>query len=319
VAQSGFRFGFSGSPFAGVDEVVDAAVRAEQAGFDTFMLADLPGALSPLLALAAVARATTAIRLAPFVLNTGLWNPATVARELATLDRVSGGRVEIILGSGIPQPVLHGVIPPDRDARFERLRATVEALKAAFAAPGITPGFPGRPRLLVAGTGDRTQRLAAAEADGFIIAGVPPVPKVQLPPGQLVLPELTATEKFLDRLRRYAGDRAGQLEVGTSGSVTVTDDAQASAESLAAVHSYLTPEQVRSSPKILMGTTGEIAAQILDRRDRLGLSYYVLRGVAPEVLADVISQVRQAALARLHVSDNGVLPFIHRESLVSPL
>ena len=55
VTQSGFRFGFSGSPFAGIDEVVDAAVRAERAGFDTFVLADLPGALSPLITLAAVA------------------------------------------------------------------------------------------------------------------------------------------------------------------------------------------------------------------------------------------------------------------------
>ena len=71
------------------------------------------GALFPLIALAAVARATTTIGLAPFVLNTGLWNPATVARELATLDRVSGGRVEINLGSGIPFQALQGVIPPD--------------------------------------------------------------------------------------------------------------------------------------------------------------------------------------------------------------
>jgi probable F420-dependent oxidoreductase len=295
ATQSGFRFGFSGSPFGGIDEAVDAAVRAERAGFDTFVLADLPGALSPLIALAAVAQATTTIKLAPFVLNTGLWNPATVAREFATLDRVSGGRVEINLGSGIPLPALRGVIPPDKDNRFERLRVTIESLKAAFEEPGITPGFVRRPRLIVAGTGDRTQRLAAAEADGFIIASVPPVPKVQLPPGHLVLPELTATEKFLDRLRGYAGDRAGQLEVGTSGTVTVTDDAQAAAESLAAIHTYLTPEQVRSSPKILIGTVSEIAEQVLDRGSRLGLTYYVLRGAAPEVLADVISQVNKAA------------------------
>ena len=294
VTQSGFRFGFSGSPFAGIEEVVDAAVRAERAGFDTFVLADLPGALSPLITLAAVARATTTIKVAPFVLNTGLWNPATVARELATLDRVSGGRVEINLGSGIPLPALQGLIPPDRDTRFERLRVTIESLKASFEAPGITPGFAGRPRLIVAGTGDRALRLAAAEADGFIIAGVPPVPKVHLPPGHLVLPELTATEAFVERLRRYAGDRAGQLEVGTSGTVTVTDDASGAAESLAAIHTYLTPEQVRSSPKILIGTTGEIAAQVLDRGRRLGLTYYVLRGAPQEVLADVISRVREA-------------------------
>ena len=292
VTQSTFRFGFSGSAFAGIEEVAAAAVAAERAGFDTFTLADLPGALSPLIALATVARATTTIGLAPFVLNTGLWNPATVARELATLDQVSGGRAEIILGSGIPRPALQGIIPPDRDARFERLTVTIDALKAAFDTPGIAPGFAHRPRLLVAGTGDRTLRLAAAQADGFIIASVPPVPRVELPPGQLVLPELAATEAFLGRLRGYAGDRAGQLEVGTGAAVIVTDDAQGEAERLAAVHTYLTPAQIRSSPKILIGTVSEIAAQVLDRGARLGLTYQVLRGAAIEDLGAVISQVR---------------------------
>ena len=292
--QSTFRFGLSGSPFAGIDDLTDAAVAAERAGADTFALADLPGGLSPLITLAAVARATTTIRLAPFVLSTGLWNPATVARELATLDRVSGGRAEIILGSGIPRPALEGIIPPDRDARFERLRVTIDALHAAFASPGITPGFAARPRLLVAGTGDRTLRLAAGQADGFIIASVPPVPRIELPPGELVLPELEATEEFLGRLRRYAGDRAGPLEVGTGAAVIVTEDAPGAARRLAAVHTYLTPAQILASPKILIGTVREIAAAILDRGARLGLTYQVLRGISPADLAAVISQVRGA-------------------------
>jgi hypothetical protein len=57
--------------------------------------------------------------------------------------------------------------------------------------------------------------LAAAEADGFIVASVPPVPKVELPPGQLVLPGPVAAKEFLTRLRSYAGDRAGHIEIGT--------------------------------------------------------------------------------------------------------
>lgn len=294
-AGSGIRFGFSGPGFSGIDEVIDAAVRAERAGFDTFALPDLPGALSPLIALAAVARATTTIRVATFVLNAGLWNPATVARELATLDRMSGGRLEINLGSGIALPSLSGVIPQDSRARFERLRATIESLKAAFAERGITPGFATRPRLGVSGAADRTLRLAAAEADCFIIAAVPPVPQVQLPPGQLVLPELGATEEFLGRLRRYAGDRAGHLEVGTGAEVILTDDAEGTAERRAAVHTYLSPAQVLASPKILIGTADEITARVLERAARLGLTYQVLRGADPEDLAPVISHVREAA------------------------
>ena len=53
-----------------------------------------------------------------------------------------------------------------------------------------------------------------------------------------------------------------------------------------------TPEQIRASPKILIGTLEEIAAQILDRGQRLGLTYYVLRGAPPEDLAALITRVR---------------------------
>ena len=52
-AQVNFRFGLSGSIFAGSDALVESAVRAEQAGFDSVTVPDLPGALSPLVALAA--------------------------------------------------------------------------------------------------------------------------------------------------------------------------------------------------------------------------------------------------------------------------
>ena len=287
-----FRFGMSAPAAAGVDAVVDMAVRAEHAGFDTVTVPDLPGFPSPLITLTAAAWATTAIHVGTFVLNTGLWNPDTIARELATLDQASDGRLEITLGSGIPQPALSGIIPADPQGRFERLRATVEAVKSALVSPGLAPAFTGRPRLLIAGGADRTLRLAAAEADGFIIASVPPVPKIKLPPGQLVLPEPAAAEAFLARLHGYAGERASRLEVGTGAEVIVTDDAQAAAERLAGIHAYLTPEQILASPKILIGTLDEIAAQILDRGQRLGLTYYVLRGAPPEDLAALITRVR---------------------------
>jgi probable F420-dependent oxidoreductase len=287
-----FRFGYSGSPFGDVDEIVDVAVRAERAGFDSFVLADLGAALSPLIALAAVARATSTITLGPFVLNTGIWNPAIVARELATLDRVSRGRVEIALGSGIPTPAVRAVMPPTREARFERLVETVDALRAGFDEPGIGPGFAARPRLLVAATGDRAIRLAAERADGVVIAGVPPVPKVDLPPGELVLPVREETVGWVQRWRGYAAARTEPLEVGTSSVVHVTGDGRRVAEEVAAVHTYLTPEQVLRSPKILIGTIEEIAAEVAQRRVDLGLGYLVLRGGSPEELTPVLEAVR---------------------------
>jgi probable F420-dependent oxidoreductase len=296
--QSAFRFGLSGSAFGDINEIVDAAVRGERAGFDTYVVPDLgvTGALSPLITLAAVARATTTLGLGTFVLNTGLWNPGTIARELATLDQVSGGRVEINLGTGIPMPAARGVIPADRQARFARLTDTVTAVKAAFAEPGLSPGFTGKKKILVAGGSDRVLRLAAEEADGFILASVPPVPKVRLPQGHMVLPERAATEEFLGRLRDYAGDRADQLELSVGLPLVITDDAEAEAAKLAEIHTYLTPQQILASPKILLGTVDEIAAAIIDRGKTLGITYNILRGAEPEVLGEVIRKVRESAL-----------------------
>lgn len=288
-----FRFGYSGSTFGGVDELVDTAVRAERAGFDSFLVADLPGGLSPFVALAAVAHATSTITLGTFVLAAGLWDPRTIARELASLDRVSGGRTEIGLGTGLPLPPLAGIIPPTRAERVTRLVETVEALEAAFEQPGLAPAFVARPRVLVAGSGDRIVRLVGERADGFVIASIPPEPKVQLPPGQLVLPELTATERYVERVRAAAGERASRLVLGTGAAVVLTDDADAAAQDLAGIHTYLTPEQIRTSPKILIGTAAEVAAQVVERAEGYGLTYQVLRGASPEELGAVIERVRR--------------------------
>ena len=286
-----FRFGFSGNAFSGIGELVDVAVRAERAGFDLITVADLPGGLSPLVALAAVAQATETIRVGPFVLNTGIWNPLTVVRDLATLDRVSGGRLEIALGSGIPLAPVRELMPPTRDGRFEALRTSLAAVKSSFAEPGITPGYASPPRLLVAGTSDRVLRLAAEEADGFIIGGVPPVPKVTLPPGHLVLPERGPTEEYLERLRGYVGERADSFEVGIGCLVVLTDDLEASTAEYAAIHSYLAPEEVGASPKIVIGDVASVADQMLERGRNLGITFHNLRGATPEELKPVIDQV----------------------------
>lgn len=136
-----------------------------------------------------------------------------------------------------------------------------------------------------------TFALAAAEhADTFILAGVPPAPKLTLPPGQLVLPERDATARLLERLRRHAGTRP--LEIGTGAAVVLTDDAGASAAELATIHTYLTAEQILKSPKILIGTAPQITDRLIDRSASLGITYHVLRGAPPEQLTAVIARAR---------------------------
>lgn len=292
-----FRFGFSGNAFD-IDGLVDDAVRAERAGFDVFQIIDFATALSPMVALAAVARATSKIRLSPFVLNTALWNPATVCRDLATLDRISNGRLEVALGSGISLPDTRGLMPQTRDERFGRLRETVAAIKETVSEPGITPGFVERPRLAVAGTVDRVLRLAAEEADTFLIASVPPVPKVEGLEPYEVIPEREATAAYLDRLRDYAGERAEVLEIGTSAPVILTDDTDAALAELAATHTNLSPQQIFESPKMLVGSLEEVVDQIISRRADLGITYQSLRTSTPEEAAPVIEAVRARSTAQ---------------------
>lgn len=97
-----FRFfGVAASGPVGVREIVDTARRAEAAGFTGLVLPDhLLKSHAPIPLLATVAAKTERLRIMPFVLNTGLRHPAVVAQDLASLDVLSGGRLEIGLGAG---------------------------------------------------------------------------------------------------------------------------------------------------------------------------------------------------------------------------
>ena len=95
-----FRFGFQLRTDDPV-EVRDQARAAEAAGFDVVCSFDHLGEhLSALASLAVAAACTTRIRLCPLVLNNDFHHPAFLAQELASLDRFSGGRVEVGIGAG---------------------------------------------------------------------------------------------------------------------------------------------------------------------------------------------------------------------------
>lgn len=155
------------------DTVVACAQRAEELGFDHVWLADhlfldparygLPAGrafgLDPIVGLAAIARATTRIKLGTLVLCAAFRPPAVLAKMLATLDDLAGGRVIAGLGAGWFEPEFDeaGIAfePPGR--RVDHLEETVLAIRER--APGVT--------VWVAGKGDRVMDIAARHAHGF--------------------------------------------------------------------------------------------------------------------------------------------------------
>jgi alkanesulfonate monooxygenase SsuD/methylene tetrahydromethanopterin reductase-like flavin-dependent oxidoreductase (luciferase family) len=117
-----FRFGVLVERFGAGDAVPGTAARAEALGYATFLIRDhfvaepFGHQLAPLTTLAAVAATTRRLRVGTLVLSVDYRHPAVLAKEAATLDRLSGGRVELGLGAGWAKEEYRAVgLPFDRD------------------------------------------------------------------------------------------------------------------------------------------------------------------------------------------------------------
>ena len=125
--------------------------------------------VAPFPALVAAAEATERPTVGTFVLNTAFWNPALLAREVATTDALTGGRLELGLGTGYV-PAEHeraGLEFGPPGGRVDHLRHTVEEVERLLSDEEHEPrrcSGPGPP-LLIGGNGDRMLRMAAEHAD----------------------------------------------------------------------------------------------------------------------------------------------------------
>src|SRR5207302_2769105 len=173
------------------DEWIARARRLESMGYATLAMPDhmVGGAWSNMPALGAAAAATSTLRLGNLVLDNDFRNPVVLAREYATLDVISGGRVEVGLGAGWFDRDYQSIGAPfDRGrVRVERLGEAVALMKRLFIEDEVT--FAGRyyrtersqcrpkpvqrphPPFLMAAGGQRILEVAGREAD--IVPGAP--------------------------------------------------------------------------------------------------------------------------------------------------
>jgi probable F420-dependent oxidoreductase len=279
--------------------VADAQL-IERSGYATLMLADhfmIP--FAPLIALQAVADATRTLRVGQTVLNQDLRHPAVLAKELATLDVLSGGRLEIGLGAGWMRDEYEqaGISFDTAATRIDRLEEVITVLKGllgegrfSFAGKHFTitdlDGTPKpvqrpHPPILVGGGGRKLLSLAGRQAD--IVQIMPRT--IGAPPSDTARP-FTA-EAYAEKIgwvREAAGDRFAGIELGTLLlNVTITDDPDAGFETFfERFAARLGPgadlpaarRELRSSPVVAIGTPDEVCAKLLQTRDRLGISYF---------------------------------------------
>jgi probable F420-dependent oxidoreductase len=315
----GFRFSTNAFGLRSAADFAAYCRRVEELGYDTLFAADHLGSTAPFQLLVAAAAATSRLRLGTLVLNVPFWNPALLAREIATADVLTGGRLEVGLGSGHMKWEFDeaGIEFEKFGARAGRLAATIEEISAIFAAGGyqqrraleehfgLSPllpvqkrGFGGNgPPLIVAGTGERVLGVAAREADIIGIGGVRQV--AGKPPGALRLCTADEADSVVQFARSQAGDRADAVEWNVLVQfVKVTGDRHAVAAEQVAKDKdeVMSAEEYLRTPFILVGTVEEIAEQIVRHRDRYGFTYYTVHGPFADEFSEVISYIRDNGL-----------------------
>src|SRR5260370_30468411 len=135
-----FGFGVFGETARSRETLLDTARRAEDSGYATLLIRDhdieepLGHQLAPLTALATVAGVTSHLGVGTVVLSNDYRHPVILAKEIATLDVLSGGRVELGLGAGFSQAEYDQAgLPFDPPAaRVDRLEEAIHVLKGLF-------------------------------------------------------------------------------------------------------------------------------------------------------------------------------------------
>ena len=294
-----FRFLAGATEPVSAREFAERVRRAEAYGFDTLVFPDhLVEQLAPVPAMAMVATLSDRLRVAPFVLNNDLRHPAVLGHDLATLDLLSDGRLDVAIGAGWNRPEYEAIgISYDRPAtRIDRLEEGIAVLKGYFGeAPFSFAGehytiseLDGHPKpvqrphppFMIGGGGRRVLELAAREAQ---IVGLAPRAGRE---GRGDSASITweATVEKVGWVRQAAGDRFTELELNVYPSRVeprITDDARAAlrvaADEIGARLGERPDEaDLRDSPHIWIGSLEELTAKALRLRAELGISSLML-------------------------------------------
>ncbi|GAA0473829.1 LLM class F420-dependent oxidoreductase [Streptomyces sp. NPDC046215] len=266
--------------------------RAEALGYDVILVPDHLGMPAPFPSLVAAAEATERPRLGTFVLNAGFWNPALLAREVATTDQLTGGRLELGLGTGYVKEEhdTAGLPFGSPRERVDHLERTVTELDRLLTDPDHAPrpAQAPRPPLLLGGNGPRMLRLAARHADIAAFTGASTDEQ-----GVLRLLSPAVLEERMAVYHRFAADRETPAELNYLAQVVaVGADRRAKAREVASYAPALTEDEVLELPALLAGTVKDIADQIRGHRERFGFTYFTVLEPALEEFAPVMEELR---------------------------
>ncbi|MHA7961054.1 LLM class F420-dependent oxidoreductase [Streptomyces sp. L500] len=266
--------------------------RAEALGYDVILVPDHLGMPAPFPSLVAAAEVTERPRVGTFVLNAGFWNPALLAREVASTDQLTGGRLELGLGAGYVRAEHERAGLPfgSPRERVDHLERTVTELTRLLADPEHCPAAAQSPRvpLLLGGNGNRVLRLAARHADIAAFTGAAADATGET---RLITPDALAER--VAAYQGFAAGRTGPAELNYLVHLVMPGaDRRAKVREHLANAPGLTEDDLLAHPALLTGTVKDMAEQLRGHRERYGFTYFTVLEPALEDFAPVIEELR---------------------------
>jgi probable F420-dependent oxidoreductase len=304
----GFRFGVQVSKETTAKGWAELARRTEAAGYEVLTMPDhFTDQLAPIPALMAAASATSTLRVGALVFDNDYKHPVVLAKELATIDLLSEGRLEIGLGAGwmISDYEEAGMPYDSPKVRIDRFIEGIAVIRGAMADGAFSysgdhytitnyNGQPkpiqARPPLLIGGGGKRVLTYAAREADiiginGTLTAGV-------VGPEALSTMTAESVDEKVAIVAAAGAHRLNDIEMNIrTFFVKVTNDRAATIEGISSMFG-VSAEMIDASPFALIGSVEQCIEQLLERRERWGFSYTIVGGENVDECAPIVAALR---------------------------
>jgi probable F420-dependent oxidoreductase len=258
------RFGINLVFQSSIEQTLENAKRAADVGFDVVLVPDHLGFHAPFPLMVAIADAVPSVRVSNLVINSALYRPALLARDLATVDWATGGRLEIGLGTGyVEHDFIGSGIPfPTGKQRVELLTEHVRTIRESLSSPDYAPA-PAQtpPPILVAGIGDKLLSMAAQNVDIIAIAA------------QAAESELAERVQYV---KTQAGERFDQIELAFSFFQANIDGSEPDLTLLRMLAPDTADEELLKSVTLLHGSVQQSADRIAELREKYGINYFTL-------------------------------------------
>lgn len=299
-----FRFGVQVNTAAAGTSWAETARRIEDLGFSTLVMPDhFEDQLAVAPALAVAANATSTLRVGALVFGNDYRHPVVLAKDMATLDVLSDGRMEFGIGAGWMRTDYEAAgMSYDRPGeRIDRMVESIDIIRGLFGdgpvdyegehytisgLEGLPKPIQSPPPLLIGGGGKRMLTIAAERAD---IVGI----TANLRAGEVgtdAVADITPArfDEKLEWVRAAAGDRMDHIELNCLVmSTQVVDDRETAIAGTAAMFGFDRAD-ADATPILLVGSTDQIAGQLEERRDRWGFSYVVVQGIDTAVALEPV-------------------------------